>query len=97
MPNPTGYSIELQQMIVNPPTPLTWVSLNTVAGLTTSYPSQPEGVYKVRVRTEFAGSQSEWVESNVVYAFVNVSFDFSGAANAPHFHLLTGKGHSSSG
>ena len=94
MPPPTGYTIELQQMIVNAPALPIWTTFGPTTAETFSFSDLPEGVYKVRARTEFASSSSDWVESNVANAFINLSFDLS---NTPHFHTLIGKGNSSSG
>lgn len=84
-PAPTGYSIEIQQTVIALPALPVWASLSTTASLTFTFSNFPEGIYKVRVRTEFASGPSEWVESDTVNAFINLSYDLS---NSPHFHTL---------
>jgi hypothetical protein len=86
---PTGYTIELQNTIV---VPQAWISPQTVGGTTVTFNNVQEGIYKVRVRTNYAGGPSGWVESNLVNAFINIGFNFNS-----QLQMLAGQGSFSSG
>lgn len=88
---PTGYQIELQKTDVILPAIPSWGTQNSLTGVTFSYTNLAEGIYKVRVRAQYAGGPSEWVESNVVNSFLNLKFDLSSKFN------LTGRGSFASG
>jgi hypothetical protein len=81
----TGYTIQVQETIG--PTAGTWRDQQAVNPALFNYLTYPEGVYKVRVRAEYPGGPSQWVESNIVNAFINFWFDWS--AN-PQFHSVQG-------
>lgn len=81
----TGYTIEIQETIG--PTQGIWRDPQAVNPTLYSFLNYPEGVYKVRVRTEYPDGPSQWAESNLVYAFINYWFDWSGN---PQFHSVQG-------
>ena len=77
-----GYEVEYEQIQA----PVTaWTGTQTVPTLTAIFNGLPEGVYRVRVRTLHGAGPSDWVESNNINAFINISFNWNGQ---PSFHTV---------
>jgi hypothetical protein len=78
-----NYIIEIQQIVDTFPTWLNSQSINTESYI---YTLLTDGVYKVRVKAVYTFADSIWIESNIVNAFTNMSFN---TFSVPSFHTLS--------
>lgn len=69
-----SYSIQIQQTLVILPAVPTWGAIQSTTAIEIPYLALPDGIYKVRVRAEYGGVSSDWVESPLFHGFVNVQF-----------------------
>ena len=79
---PLNYEIELRQTEA-PVT--TYGNRQTASAQTYSYTGQLDGVYQVRVRANYGEGPSEFIESNIALAFINLSFNWG---RSPSFHTV---------
>jgi hypothetical protein len=73
------YSIEYQALSQST---TTWIPLSNTINLSQTISNAPPDAYKARVRANYAGFSSEWVEGQSINLFINVSFDFTNSFHA---------------